>query len=72
MDKQEIISVPKALHKITGFRISLHDTELNEIALELGFYDQSYFSKVFSRKYGRTPSEFRSSAQRNEIKGELL
>lgn len=36
---------------------------INEIALESGFYDQSYFSKVFSRKHGITPSAFRASAQ---------
>ena len=37
---------------------------INEIALEVGFYDQSYFSKVFSKKYGITPSEFRVSVQK--------
>lgn len=36
---------------------------INEIALESGFYDQSYFAKVFSKKYGITPSDFRASAQ---------
>lgn len=37
---------------------------INEIALKVGFYDQSYFSKVFSKKYGITPSEFRVSVQK--------
>ncbi len=32
---------------------------INQIAAETGFYDQSYFSKVFSAKYGMPPSEFR-------------
>jgi AraC-like DNA-binding protein len=32
---------------------------INEIALCTGFADQSYFSKVFSAKYGITPSEYR-------------
>ena len=32
---------------------------INEIASATGFYDQSYFSKVFSSKYGMPPSEFR-------------
>ena len=32
---------------------------INEIARATGFYDQSYFSKVFSAEYGITPSEFR-------------
>lgn len=32
---------------------------INEIALGCGFSDQSYFSKVFSAKFGITPSDFR-------------
>ena len=35
------------------------DMTINEIACELGFSDQSYFSKVFSAKYGIPPSEYR-------------
>ena len=35
------------------------DKTINEIACELGFSDQSYFSKVFSTKYGIPPSEYR-------------
>lgn len=31
-----------------------------EISAECGFSDQSYFSKVFSAKYGTPPSEFRA------------
>jgi len=31
-----------------------------EVAMECGFNDQSYFSKVFSAKYGAPPSEFRT------------
>ena len=38
---------------------------INEVALATGFYDQSYFSKVFSKKYGLTPSEFRAGIQKN-------
>ena len=30
-----------------------------EVAREAGFADQSYFSKVFSLKFGKTPSEYR-------------
>ena len=33
---------------------------ISEIASETGFSDQSYFSKVFSAKYGVPPSEYRS------------
>ena len=32
---------------------------IGEIALEVGFSDQSYFSKVFVLKYGVTPSEYK-------------
>ena len=34
------------------------DRHIGEIASETGFSDQSYFSKVFSAKYGIPPSEF--------------
>ena len=33
---------------------------INEIAAEVGFSDQSYFSKVFSARYGKTPSDHRA------------
>ena len=33
---------------------------ISEIASETGFSDQSYFSKVFSAKYGIPPSEYKS------------
>ena len=35
------------------------DMTISEIAQETGFSDQSYFSKVFSSKYGTPPSEYR-------------
>lgn len=38
---------------------------VNEIALESGFSDQSYFSKVFSAGYGITPSEYRRGLHRD-------
>lgn len=34
------------------------DRHIGEIATETGFSDQSYFSKVFSAKYGIPPSEY--------------
>jgi AraC-like DNA-binding protein len=34
---------------------------ISEIAAETGFSDQSYFSKVFSAKYGIPPSEYRAN-----------
>ena len=39
--------------------LQLGKLSIFEIAQNTGFYDQSYFSKVFSAKYGVTPSEFR-------------
>ena len=32
---------------------------INEISQATGFYDQAYFSKVFSAEYGITPSEYK-------------
>ena len=32
---------------------------ISDVAAATGFYDQSYFSKVFSREYGVSPSDFR-------------
>ena len=39
----------------------LHDEKISiaEIASEVGFSDQSYFSKVFSAKYATSPTEYR-------------
>jgi len=39
--------------------ILFSDFTLKEIAFELGFEEHSYFSKVFKRLTGKTPSEFR-------------
>jgi len=39
---------------------------VNEIALESGFSDQSYFSKVFSAKCGVPPSEYRTATEGRE------
>ncbi len=38
---------------------------INEVARATGFYDQAYFSKVFSSEYGVTPSDYRKDL-RNE------
>ncbi len=40
------------------------DMTISEIASETGFSDQSYFSKVFSAKYGVPPSEYRAKSKR--------
>ena len=39
---------------------------INDVAYECGFSDQSYFSKVFSKKFGAPPSEYRSSVNRDK------
>ena len=41
------------------------ELSINEIAHRTGFYDQSYFSKVFSQKFGIPPSEYRASVVRD-------
>ena len=38
--------------------LKIGDRNIGEIAIETGFSDQSYFSKVFSAKYGIPPSEY--------------
>ena len=38
------------------------DMTISEIAAETGFSDQSYFSKVFSAKYGVSPTDYRQSS----------
>ena len=40
------------------------NTTINEIALRCGFSDQSYFSKVFSAKYGITPTDYRKDVEK--------
>lgn len=35
------------------------DKPISEIAYELGYKEKSYFTKVFKKKSGQTPSEFR-------------
>ncbi len=37
------------------------ELSINEIAHSTGFYDQSYFSKVFSAKCGMSPSDYRKA-----------
>jgi AraC-like DNA-binding protein len=38
------------------------DTSIAEIALEVGYTDHSYFSRIFKRATGQTPNEFRRQA----------
>ena len=40
------------------------EKSIGEIAVDTGFSDQSYFSKVFSSKFGFPPSEYRKSKEK--------
>ena len=52
------IRIEEAKKLLSGSEMSI-----NEIADATGFYDQSYFSKVFSQKEGSTPSEYRKGTK---------
>lgn len=53
------LRIETACRKISG-----SDLPLDEIALAVGFYDQSHFSNVFKRLTGTTPSQYRASFRR--------
>lgn len=44
--------------------LSVKGKTLGEIAAEVGFSDQSYFTKVFTQRYGVTPSEYRKKTEK--------
>ena len=37
--------------------------QISEIAASVGFYDYNYFSKVFHRKFGCSPREYRKKLE---------
>ena len=41
------------------------DLSISEIAEQCGFYDNAYFYKMFCREVGKTPKEYRKSADGN-------
>jgi AraC-like DNA-binding protein len=42
-------------------RLLVHtNIDVSEIAAQMGFPDQSYFSKFFKRETGKTPLEYRN------------
>jgi len=43
----------------------LRDPELNvsEIAYALGYSDPAYFTRLFSKKYGKSPSDYRKAGK---------
>ena len=44
--------------------IELTDMKLNEIAMRLGFEEQAYFSRVFTKVMGISPSSYRKKRSR--------
>jgi len=56
-------SITKFLHTVRFARATrlLLQTQLtiSEVAYECGFSDPGYFTKLFSKEYGATPTEFR-------------
>jgi AraC-like DNA-binding protein len=40
------------------------DKTISEIGYELGFNEKSYFTNVFKKKSGQTPSEFREEMKK--------
>ncbi|MGV3766825.1 MAG: helix-turn-helix domain-containing protein [Chitinophagaceae bacterium] len=53
--QSEIITLAKG-------RVFSSERPLSEIAYELGFKNQSHFSKFFKQKTGKTPLEYRLGA----------
>ena len=43
------------------------DIKLAELASEVGFYDQSHFTRYFKKKEGMSPSQFRSTHKREQV-----
>ena len=54
------LEVSRNLLKDTALRIA-------EISASCGFVHQSYYSKLFVRKYGRTPNEYRASVRAGAV-----
>jgi AraC family transcriptional regulator len=48
-------------------RLRQHDTDLTELALELGYSSHSHFTHVFHRHLGITPSEVRAGERKKEL-----
>jgi AraC-like DNA-binding protein len=40
------------------------DVPLSDVAYRVGFQDPSYFSKVFKKEFGKSPSQFLESLKR--------
>ena len=51
----QMAAIRRALPALAG-----HEERLSEIAVEVGFYDQSHMCRVFARRLGRSPSAVRA------------
>ena len=51
-------------HRLNQSKMLLFDTKMSisEIAMQCGFEDPLYFSKIFKKRFGISPSEFRKNA----------
>jgi AraC-like DNA-binding protein len=54
--------------QIAADRLRRGDRDLTSLALELGFYDHSHFTKAFRREWGLPPSQVRSSERTRTYK----
>jgi AraC-like DNA-binding protein len=49
-------------------KIADHNSDLTNVALELGFSSHSHFTDVFRREFGKTPSEIRAELNKYAIR----
>ena len=42
-----------------SFLLKIHSISVNQVAMQTGFLDQNYFSRIFKSTYGCTPSQYR-------------
>ncbi len=65
---QTITSYRHALRmQVAVERLQQSDTDLTELALELGYSSHSHFTHVFRRHLGITPSQVRASELKKEL-----
>ena len=56
------VSIPQYISNVRlkhAIRLLQEDASISEIALRCGFSNANYFTKLFKKKYGKTPSEVR-------------
>jgi AraC-like DNA-binding protein len=58
------VAITKARLEKAKKLLSETDMSISEVAGATGFYDQAYFSKVFSSEYGKSPSEYKNEVRR--------